>query len=297
MNESQSKKQYWLWVTGPEYYLDEDGQDLQSLDPAYESDTSGWWTCDRRTRQGDLVFLYRTSPKMDIAYLMQATSDAFDINDDYYTSEKGWDYGCEFRVMQKLQNPITIQDLRKDKLMRDWPVLKAQFRRRSWAIASEYWERLNELAQKSNRGYETAVEKVQKSINRDIAYESELEEALFQDLTPLKKFGYDLEIYNDRHSGKKGKQFICSGKGGRIDLLCYDRKKRKYVVIELKNVSASQKTIGQIMKYMGWVSQNISKGSPVLGLVISRGTEPEFELGLLGGAPIESLDLKQLGFR
>lgn len=295
-SKDQMEKQYWLWVTGPDYYLDEDGEDRRGLDPGLESDTGGWWTCDKKTRQGDLIFLYRTSPKKDIAYLIQAASDAYSIDEDYYAAEMGWDYGCEYRVLQKLQNPISIQDLRKDKVMRDWPVLKAQFRRRSWAIEPGYWERLNELANKKNRGYEVAAEKVQKSVGQDIVYETELEEALAQDLMPLKKFGYDLEIYNDRRTGKTGRQFVCSGKGGRIDLLCYDRKKRKYVVIELKNVSASQNTIGQIMKYMGWVSQNISNGSPVLGLVISRGTEPEFELGLQGGAPIQSLDLTQLGF-
>ncbi len=67
----------WVWVTKKEYYLDENGRDTETLDPAsgYGSDGS-WWTCHVDTKPGDLVVLYRTAPKSDIAYLLRASSDA-----------------------------------------------------------------------------------------------------------------------------------------------------------------------------------------------------------------------------
>jgi len=45
---------------------------------------------------------------------------------------------------------------------------------------------------------------------------------------------------------------------GIIDLLCID-KDGKFVVLELKKEKGSDKTIGQITKYMGWVKANLVK--------------------------------------
>jgi hypothetical protein len=71
--ESATKaRQYWLWVTRPEYYLDELGNDRDDLDPESgidpESapDCSGWWTCHKNTKIGDLIHLYRSRLKKDI---------------------------------------------------------------------------------------------------------------------------------------------------------------------------------------------------------------------------------------
>ena len=69
------------------------------------------------------------------------------------------------------------------------------------------------------------------------------------------------------------------------------------MVIELKNVVASENTFAQISRYMGWVRQHISNGSPVLGLVISRGTDKQFDYTLRSGNLIQNLDLTELGFR
>ena len=96
----------------------------------------------------------------------------------------------------------------------------------------------------------------------------------------IRKFGYDLELYIDPSTKKTGRQFVCKGNGGCIDLFCYDKKRKQYVVIELKNVRAGQNTFGQIANYVGWVQERISKSSPVRGLVISRGYDIKFESAL-----------------
>jgi len=56
-----NQRQYWLWVTRPEYYLDDEGNDSSDLDPSTEVDVGGWWTCHKNTRRGDLVFLWEGS--------------------------------------------------------------------------------------------------------------------------------------------------------------------------------------------------------------------------------------------
>ncbi len=81
-----------------------------------------------------------------------------------------------------------------------------------------------------------------------------------------------------------------------MDLLCYDRSRKRYVVIELKNVSASQNTFGQIANYIGWVQDRIAGHYPVIGLVISRGQDAKFESSCRVTDRIVQLDLDQLGF-
>jgi len=298
MNTTENiEQQYWLWVTRAEYYLDGDGNDKEDLDPTKTEDTDGWWTCHKDTRKGDLVFLWRTAPKKDIGYLIQAKSAAYSIANDRYASPQGWDYGCDYRVLYKFKAPITIQDLHNDSYFHDWGAYRGRFQRRVFRIPPEYWKKLNQLASEKNSGYQSLIESVQQEgIFRSIVLEEQLEEALVQNLDLLKKFGYDLELYVDPTTGATGRQFVCRGNGGRIDLLCRDPKRKRYVVIELKNVRAGQNTFGQISNYVGWVQENIAKRVPVVGLVISRGGDAKFESALKVTDRIFSLNLKQLGF-
>jgi hypothetical protein len=64
----------WIWVTGRDVYLDENGDERADLDPASNTDPDGWWTCHKDTRPGDLALLYRKAPRSDIAYLFEAAS-------------------------------------------------------------------------------------------------------------------------------------------------------------------------------------------------------------------------------
>lgn len=65
---------------------------------------------------------------------------------------------------------------------------------------------------------------------------------------------------------KNGIEFAVDG--GRIDLLAID-KKGKYVVIELKLSQGRNKTLGQLLYYMGWVDQNMGN-SPCRGFIIAN---------------------------
>jgi len=45
---------------------------------------------------------------------------------------------------------------------------------------------------------------------------------------------------------------------GRIDLLCIDRN-RDFVVIGTKKGKESDKVVGPIQRYMGWITRNLAK--------------------------------------
>ncbi len=289
-----NERQYWLWVTRPDYYLEDDGSDREILDPTHSADTGGWWTCHRDTKRGDLIFLWRTSPKKDIGYLIQAESDAYSIVDD---NDQGWDYGCDFDVLFRFENPIQIKDLRSSPSFEEWGPLRGSFQKTTFKISLEYWNKLNNLAANKNQGYQEVIELIQKEpLSEGIRLEEELENELVANLDILKKFGHHLELYIDPASGQTGRQFICKGNGGRIDLLCYDNAKKRYAVIELKNVRAGQNTFGQISNYMGWVQNRIAGNIPVIGIVISRGYDTRFESALNITDKISQIDVEDLGF-
>jgi len=56
---------------------------------------------------------------------------------------------------------------------------------------------------------------------------------------------------------------------GPIDILAVDEQDSFYV-FELKRADSSDKAIGQLARYMGWVQQTIGKGREVYGVVVAK---------------------------
>lgn len=286
---TQLSTQHWLWVTRPQYYLNKFGEDRDDLDPSNNEDTSGYWTCHRNTRRGDLILLWRTRPKSDVGYLLQAKSDAYSIVDDSYAQTSGWEYGCDYLPLFKFQCPLTISEIRNDPYLLDWRALRCQFQKSFFEIAPEIWGQLVRRLSENNSGLKRVLKKVQSDqpIAQEILLEEDLENHLVENLESLRPYGYDLQLI--------GRQVVCKGHGGRIDLLCLDQKVDRYVVIELKNVRAGQNTFGQVMTYVGWVNEHHPKRKPALGLVIARGVDNRYLSAASTTPNVKHLTLEQLG--
>lgn len=304
-NQDTPKRHFWLWVTQPEHYLNFWGtKERRKLDPVYKrklrifsSKDSGWWTCHMDTKQGDLALLYRTTLKSedldlrkgfsvgkDIAYLFQAESDAFSILN---RNDRGWKYACSWKSLYKLKVPVTISEMKEEPYLESWSALKANFQGSAFAIPDEHWQRLSELIVRKNPEYKLVLGKVLEVPVPSITKEEDIENHLIEtDFKVLKKHGYNLKFI--------ARQVQCKGHGGRIDILCLD-KKRGYVVIELKNVQADSKVIGQISGYMGWLKSAYAEKKPVNGLVISRGYDNKFYFGMSNSTDISQIDIKDLG--
>ncbi len=289
-------RQYWLWVTRKEYYADEFGNDREDLEPGYGEDISGWWTCHKDTKAGDLILLWRTSPKSDIGYLIVALSDAYSINSDPYARTQSWDYGCEYQPLYKFESPITVKDLKENPSYDDWRPKRGRFQRSVFKIDDEYWHQLTSDLDMYNPGYASFLAGVTaNSIIKKVALEVEIEDFLEANLGCLKQHGYDLELWVDPDTKNNGRQVYCSGINGRIDLLCKRKDREGWVVIELKNVRAGQNTYGQIATYVGWITNHVANGEPVDGLVISRGFDAKFEFSLSMSEKVKQLNLIDIG--
>jgi hypothetical protein len=73
---------------------------------------------------------------------------------------------------------------------------------------------------------------------------------------------------------------------GPIDILAKDRKDGSYVVIELKRNQTSDDTVGQLMRYMGWVKRHL-KDPNVKGVIIAGKYDKKLDYAL-EYAPLET---------
>jgi restriction system protein len=87
-----------------------------------------------------------------------------------------------------------------------------------------------------------------------------------------------LDIYEDGE-GNDGQQYTTDV--GPIDILAVETKSKSFVVIELKKGRPSDKVVGQILRYMGWVKKNLcATGQTVKGLIICRESDPKLSYSL-----------------
>lgn len=269
-----SNKKHWLWVTKPEFYQNEDGSSSITVGPA-----EGWWTCSPKTQAEDLALLYRATARKDIGYLVLATSDAFSLSDDEFAQDRGWKWACEYEVLYEFVDPLPLSVLRANKQFWEWGPLRRSFQGSVFRIEEPYWSRLIQLALPSNPKLAKYVGlKPGFSAHRHILAERELEDSLVAKLTRLKRAGWDLELWQDPKTGRSGRQLVCAAAGGRIDLLCRDRSSGRLVVVELKNVLATEQTYMQTWRYVSWVQHFLARGKPVHGLIVARGCDSRFEL-------------------
>lgn len=102
-------------------------------------------------------------------------------------------------------------------------------------------------------------------------FERQLEAFLTENLTTIES---GLQLYTD-DNGNIGKQYVTDA--GNMDLLCID-KDANFLVIELKKKRTSDIVVGQILRYMGWVKENISTDNQkIRGLIITPELDHKLE--------------------
>jgi hypothetical protein len=294
--KDRNKANYWIWVTRPEHYLDETGNDDPLMDPQKPDSQYLYWTCHKDTRRGDLILLYRSRLTKDIAYLLQATSDA-EPSGNSEELRKGWKYFCACASIYKFLNPLNLKEIRSDPYLANLAASRGNFQQMVYNVADSDWTRINTVLAQNNRGYRTVLTRVAGKLPPNpVSREEDIERILMNDLRRLRTFGFNLELCSNEKDGISGRQVICEGHGGRIDLLCYDVKQERYVVIEIKNVIANQNTFGQISTYIGWVKKRLHPRKSVKGIVIGRGKDTKFDASMASTRNVSFIDVREIGF-
>ena len=97
------------------------------------------------------------------------------------------------------------------------------------------------------------------------ALESHLRDYLARNLSLLGEFGTQLSVYSTPE-GREGVEFQTDV--GPIDILARSSSGDFYV-FELKLGRGPDAALGQILRYMGWVSEHLATGSSVYGVVLA----------------------------
>jgi hypothetical protein len=132
--------------------------------------------------------------------------------------------------------------------------------RRSVRISDEYDEFLRGRTELDGGKQECEGDALQ------FALEAHLRDFLERNLDRIEP---GLKLYS--HEGRSGVEFPVDD--GRIDILAVDRE-GKYVVVELKLSRGRNRTLGQLLYYMGWVDKNLGKG-PCRGVIVANEITPD----------------------
>lgn len=119
------------------------------------------------------------------------------------------------------------------------------------------------------------------------AAESECESQLFglerhlheflRDNWDRTELGRSWALYREPGNDQAGYEYTCKigpNKLGRIDLLAHHRHEPKWLIVELKRNQTGDETLGQVMRYMGWIKRHLAEpNEEVRGLIIAHETD------------------------
>jgi len=105
-------------------------------------------------------------------------------------------------------------------------------------------------------------EAIQAAASREFAFERDLQNYLAKNLGAIEP---GMILYEEE--GITGIQFEVGGRF--IDILAVDSK-GGYVVIELKVSRGYDRVVGQLLRYMGWVDQNLGGSQPARGIIVAH---------------------------
>jgi hypothetical protein len=110
----------------------------------------------------------------------------------------------------------------------------------------------------------------------EFALEAHLEEFIDQNWAKI-NFGQKLVRFTTEE--QSGRQYP-AGQWS-IDFLCTDADTGDLVVVELKRGRTSDTTVGQILRYIGWVQENIAEpGQHTRGIIIASGVDDALRLAV-----------------
>ena len=103
------------------------------------------------------------------------------------------------------------------------------------------------------------------------------------------ELGRDWALYQEPGDEEAGYEYPCDV--GRIDLLAKHRSKPRWLIVELKRNQTSDQTVGQLLRYIGWVKRHLAEdGEQVEGMIICREADNALHYAL---STLESVQLRR----
>jgi hypothetical protein len=148
--------------------------------------------------------------------------------------------------------------------------LRNGLRKMGWSVQeTETEERLMKPGFSQLATIEAVLGEDEEGAEEDIAafgLEYQLRDFLAQNLSAIPVDGKRLHLYVDP-TGRDGVEYPTAV--GRIDILAIDDDEQ-FVVFELKRARSPDHAIGQLSRYMGWITHTIGRGKTVRGVIVAK---------------------------
>lgn len=218
---------------------------------------------------GDKILFYLTGSKNQV-FVGSATLTSTPYSDDSGESSEWY------------LDPNTLRINLEDVNLFTEPKPRKSFLSLEWRPAQGGSSKISERDYNVIMGF--AGDQIQSNVADSIedettfALEKYLEEFIIENWKGI-DFGEKLKLYVDS-DGNTGQQYYTS-EVGYLDILAVDNE-GNFVVIELKKGRKNDEVVGQILRYMGWVRNNLAKpDQTVRGLIIvgERDVKLDYALG------------------
>ena len=277
---------YWLFVVTSQKA---DGQIVEADEILRQRFRDRFWGLGEKTpnrralKQGDQVVFYVGKPHLAFAATSTLASDSFALTSEQkqqfshgkamYTT----DYGVHLENAVQWDNPKLVKDLA--------PSLSFIENTLNWG--AYFQGGVRQLSEDDFRiiveGFRNSIVEVAKPqaaivSESQFALESHLEEFIERNWKHI-NFGAKLELYQS--DDQNGRQFPAGAWS--IDFLCIDQANGDFVVIELKRGRSSDSTVGQVLRYIGWVDENLAKpGQRTRGIIIAQEVDQALKYAVKG---------------
>lgn len=221
--------------------------------------------------KGDKVVYYIGLPEKVFAGIAVLASPCLELSEsqsgkyahgkEFYTQ----DYGVLLEDIEKWEKPKSVEEL--------VPQLKFIENKQFWGSYLQ-----GGVRQLTEEDFKTIVGEREVSLieqiktTRDIesqsefALETHLEEFIYLNWVNI-NWGSRLELY--RTDEQNGRQFPAGTWS--IDFLALDTDTNDLVVIELKRGKTSDSTVGQLLRYISWIKENVAESNQnVRGIIIAK---------------------------
>ena len=221
--------------------------------------------------KGDRITYYIGAPEKIFAGTATLASSCFKLNDSqkkeyghgkqFYTT----DYGVLLKEIDIWHNPKYVEEsVPKLKLIENKEFWFSYFQGGVRQIPEEDFKTL--IGERETSLVEQNVTSKDIESQTEFALETHLEEFIYQNW-PNIIWGSRIELY--KTDEQNGRQFPAGTWS--IDFLAIDKDKNDLVVIELKRGKTSDSTVGQLLRYINWVKENVAeKGQNVRGIIIAK---------------------------
>jgi len=221
--------------------------------------------------KGDKIVFYVSNPEKYFAGTAILSSSCIELSDsqrkkyahgrELYTQ----DHGVLLEEIEIWSKPILVQDvLQKLKFIENKEYWGAYFQGGVRQLTEEDYRTIID-AREIGFGEQMATAKDIES-QAEFALETHLEEFIYENWNNI-DWGAKLELYETDE--QEGRQF--PAETWSIDFLAVDKDTNDLVVIELKRGKTSDATVGQAMRYISWVKENVAEGNQnVRGIIVAK---------------------------